>query len=108
MARNTSVSLGDHFDQFIAGQVDSGRYGSASEVVRAGLRLLETTESKLEVLRNALIAGERSEEHTSELQSLMRTSYAVFCLKKTTQTKHTNNKNCNNEQTETLLTNHKN
>jgi antitoxin ParD1/3/4 len=60
MARNTSVSLGDHFEQFIAGQVDSGRYGSASEVVRAGLRLLETTESRLEVLRNALIAGERS------------------------------------------------
>ena len=60
MARNTSVSLGDHFEQFIACQVDSGRYGSASEVVRAGLRLLETTESKLEVLRNALIAGERS------------------------------------------------
>src|SRR3546814_3634794 len=101
MARNTSVSLGDHFDQFIAGQVDSGRYGSASEVVRAGLRLLETTESKLEVLRNALIAGERSgrakysyeslvrsEEHTSELQSLMRNSYAVFCLKKNTKTRH--------------------
>ena len=57
MARNTSVSLGDHFEQFIAGQVDSGRYGSASEVVRAGLRLLETTEGKAEVLRNA---GERS------------------------------------------------
>ena len=60
MARNTSVSLGDHFEQFIAGQVDSGRYGSASEVVRAGLRLLETNEGKLEVLRNALVAGERS------------------------------------------------
>ncbi len=60
MARNTSVSLGEHFEQFIAGQVESGRYGSASEVVRAGLRLLETSESRLELLRNALVAGERS------------------------------------------------
>lgn len=60
MARNTSVSLGDHFENFITDQVDSGRYGSASEVIRAGLRLLESNESKLEVLRNALSAGERS------------------------------------------------
>lgn len=71
MARNTSVSLGDHFEQFIAGQVDSGRYGSASEVVRAGLRLLETTESKLEVLRNALIAGERSGRAKYSYESLV-------------------------------------
>lgn len=60
MARNTSVILGDHFEQFIVGQVDSGRYGSASEVVRAGLRLLETTEGRLAVLRNALVGGEQS------------------------------------------------
>lgn len=60
MARNTSVSLGDHFEEFIGAQIKSGRYGSASEVVRAGLRLLESTEGKLEVLRNALIAGEQS------------------------------------------------
>ena len=62
MARNTSVSLGDHFEQFIAGQVDSGRYGSASEVVRAGLRLLEDEEARMSALRSALVAGEESGE----------------------------------------------
>ena len=71
MARNTSISLGDHFDQFIAGQVDSGRYGSASEVVRAGLRLLETNESKLDVLRNALVAGEKSGRAKYSYESLV-------------------------------------
>lgn len=60
MARNTSVSVGEHFDAFIAAQVESGRYHSASEVIRAGLRLLESSESKLDVLRAALVAGERS------------------------------------------------
>ena len=60
MARNTSVTLGPHFDEFIAAQVENGRYGSASEVVRAGLRLLEETESKLERLRRFLEEGERS------------------------------------------------
>ncbi|WP_372747857.1 type II toxin-antitoxin system ParD family antitoxin, partial [Litorivivens sp.] len=45
MARNTSITLGPHFDDFIAAQLENGRYGSASEVVRAGLRLLEETES---------------------------------------------------------------
>ena len=71
MAKNTSVSLGHHFEEFIAEQVDSGRYGSASEVVRAGLRLLETNESKLEVLRNALIAGERSGRAKYSYESLV-------------------------------------
>lgn len=71
MAKNTSVSLGDHFEQFIGSQIDSGRYGSASEVVRAGLRLLETTESRLEVLRNALVAGERSGRAKYTYESLV-------------------------------------
>lgn len=71
MARNTSVSLGDHFEQFIASQVDSGRYGSASEVVRAGLRLLETSEGKREALRKALIAGERSGRAKYSYESLV-------------------------------------
>ena len=62
MARNTSVSLGDHFTGFIDTQVREGRYGSASDVVRAGLRLLEEHEAKVTALRNALIAGEESGE----------------------------------------------
>ena len=62
MARNTSVSLGDHFASFIDSQVRSGRYGSASDVVRAGLRLLEGHEARTKALQDALIAGERSGE----------------------------------------------
>ncbi len=60
MAKNTSVTLGDHFDQFINQQLHSGRYGSASEVVRAGLRVLEDQETKLHNLRNMLVQGEQS------------------------------------------------
>jgi len=60
MAKNTSISLGSHFDEFITERVKNGRYGSASEVVRAGLRLLETTETKLETLRAMLVEGEKS------------------------------------------------
>ena len=58
--RNTSFSLGDHFTSFIEGQVAQGRYGNASDVVRAGLRLLEDQETKLAGLRAALIEGENS------------------------------------------------
>lgn len=60
MPRNTSISLGDHFASFIDQQVAHGRYGSASDVVRAGLRLLEEHEMKVKALRAALIEGEDS------------------------------------------------
>ncbi len=60
MSKNTSVILGDHFNRFVGSQVANGRYGSTSEVVRAGLRMLEEHEAKLSALRSALIEGEES------------------------------------------------
>jgi antitoxin ParD1/3/4 len=60
MNKNTSVSLGEHFTAFIEAQVDQGRYTSASDVMRAALRLLEEQEAKLTTLRAALVQGEES------------------------------------------------
>ena len=57
MGRNTSVSLGDYFEQFVDNRVSEGRYKNASEVIRAGLRLLETEENKLFALKNAIDDG---------------------------------------------------
>lgn len=60
MATNTSISLDEHFAKFLAQAVATGRYRSASEVVRAGLRLLEDQESQMSALRAALVTGEES------------------------------------------------
>jgi len=60
MPRNTSVTLGEHFDQFVSEKIAQGRFQSVSEVVRAGLRRLEEDEAKLEILRAKLEAGENS------------------------------------------------
>lgn len=60
MAKNTSILLGDYFDNFINKKISSGRYNSASEVIRTALRLLENEEQKLNQLRKALKAGEKS------------------------------------------------
>ena len=60
MASNTSISLDEHFTAFLASEVSTGRYRSASEVVRAGLRLLEDQETQMRSLRAALVVGEES------------------------------------------------
>ncbi|MCR6645946.1 MAG: type II toxin-antitoxin system ParD family antitoxin [Terricaulis sp.] len=62
MAKNTSISLGDHFSEFVEAQIASGRFASASEVIRAGLRLLEADEAKLQKLRELIREGEESGE----------------------------------------------
>ncbi|MFA6403019.1 MAG: type II toxin-antitoxin system ParD family antitoxin [Salinivirgaceae bacterium] len=75
MGRNTSISIGPYFEDFISSEVASGKYSSASEVVRSALRLLESEERKLRELKNALIEGENSpmvenfsaEKHLAEL-----------------------------------------
>ena len=60
MSRNTSVLLGDHFEKFITNEVSSGKYNSASEVIRTALKLLETEELKKQYLNEALHQGEKS------------------------------------------------
>lgn len=80
MARNTSILLGEHFEQFIAKEISSGKYSSVSEVVRTALRLLETEESKKKQLRKALMVGEKSgfiknfdpKEHLKSLHKRMK------------------------------------
>lgn len=75
MGKNKSISLGSYFENFVNSEVNSGKYSSASEIVRSALRLLESEERKLKELRNALIEGENSpmlenfdaEKHLAEL-----------------------------------------
>jgi antitoxin ParD1/3/4 len=55
--KNTSISLGDHFDEFVKSQVSEGRYKNVSEVIRAGLRILEDEESKTQALKAAIQKG---------------------------------------------------
>lgn len=60
MSRNNSISVGDYFDNYISQEVASGRYSSATEVVEAGLRLLEQEDFKAKMINEALIKGENS------------------------------------------------
>lgn len=79
MAKNTSMSLGDHFADFIDTQVQAGRYGSASDVVRAGLRLLEEHEAKVKALQDALIVGEQSgEPRPFDSQAFLKTMHEKY------------------------------
>jgi antitoxin ParD1/3/4 len=57
MGKNTSISLGPHFEEFISNRLKSGNYKNVSEVVRAGLRLLEERENNIELVRQALQEG---------------------------------------------------
>lgn len=75
MGKNTSISLGNHFEEFINEELKSGRYNSVSEIIRSALRLLESEEKKERELIKALKAGEESgfaedfdpKEHLKEL-----------------------------------------
>lgn len=72
MAKNTSITLGEHFEGFIAQQVADGRYASASEVVRAALRQFEDSEKKLATLRRMLDEGEKSGTAEYSYEALMQ------------------------------------
>ena len=77
MSRNTSISLGNYFDRFVQSRLTSGRFKNASEVIRAGLRLLEEEENKIIALRDAIQDGIESginhnfdpEEYLKELRA---------------------------------------
>jgi len=71
MPKNTSMTLGEHFDDFIAHKIDEGRFSSASEVVRAALRMFEDNEQKIMTLRNLLEEGEHSGTAEYSYESLM-------------------------------------
>lgn len=71
MQKNTSVTLGKHYENFISQQVGQGRFGSASETIRAGLRLLEERETRLSLLRRALVEGEESGTSDYSLETLL-------------------------------------
>ena len=89
MSRSTSISIGEYFDSFIQNRISAGRYKNASEVVRAGLRLLEEDENKLVALKEAIQDGIESriaynfnpESHLEELKAKKRILHEQMDLK---------------------------
>ena len=89
MARNTSILLGDHFETFVDSKISTGRFKNASEVIRAGLRLLEEEESKIVALKKAIEEGIESgfikkfnaKKHLEKLKSVKRKDGRLYPLK---------------------------
>jgi antitoxin ParD1/3/4 len=71
MQKNTSVTLGEHFERFLGERVHSGRYGSKSETIRAGLRLLEEHGTKVDALRRVLLESDESGTSGHSLKALL-------------------------------------
>lgn len=73
MGKNTSISLGDHFEGYVASQVEAGRFGNRSEVIRDALRDHEEKQRTVEALRQALIDGEQSGPHSPlDMEEIIR------------------------------------
>lgn len=75
MPRNASVTLGPHFERFVDAQVHSGRFCSRSEVIRAGLVLLEDSQAKQNALRQAIMSGIESGSVECSYEDFMRDLY---------------------------------
>lgn len=82
MSKNTSVILGEHFEKFVGSQIAGGRYNSTSEVVRAGLRVLEEEEIKLEALRAAIVEGDESPDSDVSMQELFEVAQKEVAKKR--------------------------
>jgi antitoxin ParD1/3/4 len=78
MSHTTSINLGDHFTGFLAQLTEKGRYGSVSEAVRAGLRLLEKEEAKYAYLLEALDEGEASGEATETFDDIVQEAVTQY------------------------------